>query len=632
MESSPAAAPRPGRRRRWLRWGGLALAVPLAAEVLYLLAANVFLATGLADRALDRRPEKLLVTYDSAWSPWPGELRVRGLAIRVQSHREQWLATAERASGQISLPALLGKRFEVSGLEARSVAFRLRLRADRPLPPGETPETTPGAPPIPGLDNPPHPAPEEVYRPPRPARRHWRVTVTGLDLEEVSEIWIERYRLEGTMAAAGGFDLRLREATRILPSRLALDGARLTLGGRPALREAQGELRLSSEPFDPTEHHGWASLPFLRVDAALEARVAGLGFLDEYLGPRSGVRFSEGSGSLHLEARLRDGRLAPGSRVSVASPAVAVGFLDYSARGQGEVSVQAGEHHARLAARLDSYRLTRDGYDRAHVRGHDLRMTVGGLGVGLPTSLEDATVAIEIPPAQVPDLTFYNAYLPAAAGLEIEAGSGTVEGHFEARPAAGTGKGRVTLSTEGLRARLRDARLSGHLEVAAELPAADLGARSFRLDGTRVTVTGARVLGASGSKPWAGRVTLRRGLLSPGRPVLLRADAAGTITDVRPLLALALAGRVLPGWVVDALGIDDVQARAEVEAGERVRLKNLLARADDLRLAGDLDLGGGEKRGRLLLSYKGFDLGLDLRGRATALKLFGAREWFAKGR
>lgn len=633
--------------RRGGRWLLGALLVVVGLEVLYLLAAHLFLWTSLADRALNRKPEKLLVGYDSAWSPWPGELRVEGLTIRSQSRRVQWIVTSERATGRIALLPLLGKRFHASDIEGRKVVFRLRRRLDRPPPEERSSEEAErteaieeparggardAAPPIPGLENPPEPPPEEIYPPLDPDRRRWTVSVTGLDLEAVQEIWLDRYRLRGEMAVTGGFVLRLKRTTHVLPSRLALGDASLSLGDEAIAEGIEGELRLSSEELAHPEHRGWDSLPFLQAEADLQAAIAGLGFLDAYLGPRAGVRFSEGAGALRLEARLDDGRLAPESRVVLTSSAVGVGFLDYTARGGGEVALRVGEESARLAAELDAYAITREGYGSPHVRGQGLELAVTGLGVELPPSLDRAEVRVEIPPASVPALAFYDAYLPPAAGLEIEAGSGTIAGSFEARPAAGTGSGRLHLSTEGLRARLRGEPLSGRLELEARFPAMDLDARRFRLDGTRVTVRDARALGDGESEAWAGRVTLGEALLAPGEPVMLRAEAAGTVTDVRPLLALASPGGGLPDWVLDVLGIDDVQARAEITAGERVRLTSLVAQADDLRLVGDLDLGTGGRRGRLLLTYGGFALGLDLRAGSTDLKLLDAREWFAEGR
>lgn len=646
METEPPASRAATGLRRGARWLLVLVAIPVGLELLYLLAANLFLSTSLADRAINRKPEKLLVTYDSAWSPWPGEVRVEGLAIRSQTVRVQWIVTAERATGRIALWSLVQKRFRASDVEASGLAFRLRRRLDRPPPedgsaeeaarseakkggPGGAPPE--GTPAIPGLENPPEPAPEDVYPPLDPDRRRWTVTVEGLDLREISEIWLDRYRLRGDMAVQGGFVLRLKRSTQLLPSSLALSGVDLTVDDQLIAQGMEGELHLSSEEFPHREHRGWDALPFLYADAELAARVADLGFLDAYLGPRAGIRFTDGAGTVKLDARLEDGRFAPDSRVVLASPAVGVGFLDYTARGGGEVAIRVGEESARLAATLDDYAITRAGYGSPHVRGNGLELTVTGVGTELTPSFDQAEVRVEIPRAQVPELTFYNAYLPPAADLTIHGGSGTIAGTFEARPSAGTGTGGLSLSTAGLRASLRGESLTGRLEVEARFPSVDLEARRFRLDGTRVTVRNARIVGGQGKKPWAGWVRLGPTTLAPGEPVLLTGSAAGAVTDVRPLLAVASTGGGLPDWILDVLEIDEVQARAEVEAGDRIRLRNLVAEADDLRVQGSLALARGDRRGRLLLTYGRLALGLDLQGRETDLKLLGAREWFRGG-
>jgi hypothetical protein len=151
-----------------------------------------------------------------------------------------------------------------------------------------------------------------------------------------------------------------------------------------------------------------------------------------------------------------------------------------------------------------------------------------------------------------------------------------------------------------------------------------------------VTIRNARVLGAEdgAAKPWAGQVTVREGTLSPGAGTLLRARATGAITDVRPVLHLFSAGDKLPDWVLDVLGVDDVQARTDLEVSEgRVALRDLVARADDLTVDGQLSLRSGKRRdGRLLLGYKGLHLGLDMRGGETDLKLLRARHWYESAR
>ncbi len=654
METEPpgsgprAGAPTTRRHSRRRRGLVLLLALLLGFELLYLVAANVFLSTELADRAINRKPEKLLVSYESAWSPWPGEVRVRGLRLRGQGRRMQWTATADEISGRIGLVPLLWKSFRASGVDGEGVLFRLRRRDDRPLSEAggaggdllDPADPTEGAEPmIPGLENPPEPAPEEIYPPLDPDRRRWTVTLADFDLERVSEIWIDRARLRGEMALHdGGMTMKLKRSLRVHPSRFRFDAAHLLLGDTEVADRLSGRVLLSSEEFDHSENRGMDAVPFLVADADLTARLAGLGWLNRVLADRPGgvgLRFGGGAGTLAVDAVLRDARFAPESRLVLDAPRFAAGFLDYTARGRGEVVWSTDAEHARLAVTFGRYRLARRGHDAPHVEGSGLSATLSGLGGELPPSLDEAKVTIEIPPARVPDLAFYDAYLPPAAGLAIQGGTATVRGRFEARPGAGTGAGRIDLASDRVRASFRGTPLAGALAIAGRFPSIDLEARRFRLDGTTVRVTDARRLGSDGdeAEPWSGRLRVAEGTLAPGSSTLLRARAAGGITDVRPVLSLFSAGDGLPGWVLDVLGVDDVQARGGVVVdGGGVALHDLEARANDLTLDGNVRLGSEERRdGRLLLGYKGLHLGLELTGGETDLKLLNARRWFESG-
>jgi len=599
----------------------------VALELLYLAAANAFLSTPLAGRVLNRRPEKLLVEYDSAWSPWPGEVRVRGFRIRSQGRAAQWMATADEISGRISLLRLAVKSFRASDVEAEGVVFRLRRRRDRfpdlPFPPEQVP-------PIPGLQNPPERPPPP---PPKDRRWRWSVALADVELSPVREIWVDRYRLEEDARVAGGFTLHMRESTRIHPCRLELSGGRVLVGDETAAAGLRGTLRLSSERFDHTEDKGLRALPFFQAELLLEGRVAGLDFLDAYLQELPWLRVAGGEAPFSAELRLDDGRLAPGSELAIEPRETVVEMLDYRARGRGRVEARVGEAEARVQAVLADYEITRRGFEAPHVRGKGLAVTVATPEVTLPPSFEDGRVEVVIPSAEIPDLTHYQAYLPEAAGLAIEGGRGTLEARFEARAKTGTGAGRLRLTGEDVEVSYRGTGLAGDLDLETRFPRMELGERSFDLDGTRLTVANGRVAGGEEDEPWSARIELPRGVLEPGREVFLRTDVTAALSDARPVVAVFAEEHPLPAWVLEALDLGEVEDTARIEAGkERVAIEALEAEAEPLRLAGRLTLAAPSKKtGRLLLTYRDLAIGFDLEGGETDLKLLGAREWFEKG-
>ncbi|HSK80344.1 MAG TPA: hypothetical protein VLQ45_28075, partial [Thermoanaerobaculia bacterium] len=111
--------------RTWLKrllLGGAALVA------FYLIAANLFLNSPLGSSALNRRPQMLKVTWNRAWSLYPGDVTVRGLKLRGATPTVRWSVDLDRARGWIDLTALLGRQFRISGLVAeggRSVTLRV---------------------------------------------------------------------------------------------------------------------------------------------------------------------------------------------------------------------------------------------------------------------------------------------------------------------------------------------------------------------------------------------------------------------------------------------------------------------------------------------------------------------------
>jgi hypothetical protein len=614
--------------RRFL--GRLAAAVALgllALEVLYLAGANVFLSSPLADRLINRKPEKLLVEYDSAWSPWPGEVRLRGFRIRGQGRPAQWVATAEEISGRIALLPLAFKSFQASGVEGRGIVFRLRRRRDR-FP--DLPFPAELAPPIPGLENPPQPPPPP---PPPGPRRRWSVALRAAELAGVREIWVDRYRLRGEAAASGGFELRLKRSARIRLSRLEVSEARFEVGEEPAMAGLRGRLEISSERFDHTEHRGWRALPFLTVSLSARGQAAGLGFLAAALRRWPWLRIEGGSGPLAADLRLAEGRLAPGSRAHFEPRDLTVGFLDYTADGGGRIELQAGDEELRVRTRFSDYRVLRRGQGAPHIRGNGLLVELRNPELSFPPSFDRARLVLRMPRAEIPDLSYYNAYLPSAAGLEIRSGRGTVEARFDADLERGLGEGSLDLESDGVRIAYRGIELRGDLSLESRFPRARLVDRSFRLDGTRLAVTDGTVAGKPGDGAWTARISLPRGVLEPGRPTFLRTEVTGTLSDAVPVVAFFAERHPIPGWVLKALDLRELAITATVESGrKRIAIRGLEAEADPLRLAGAVEIAGPSDRiGRLLLTYRGLAIGFELQGDSSDLKLLGARKWFEEG-
>src|SRR5690349_15295338 len=81
-----------------------------AFAVIYLVAANVILRTHLLRGWVSDGPDVEL-SYESAYSVWPGLVHVRGLELQVQDFDYQFAISADSAQLTVSLHELALQRF-----------------------------------------------------------------------------------------------------------------------------------------------------------------------------------------------------------------------------------------------------------------------------------------------------------------------------------------------------------------------------------------------------------------------------------------------------------------------------------------------------------------------------------------
>lgn len=121
-------------KKRWDAWSWrrrilsiLARALLLAAGLLasYLIAANALIWTRLLQALINEGPEKVSVEYSSAYSLWPGRVRIRDLRIRDRATAAEWLVALDEGRASISLLDLLRGRFHPTRIRGRGLAFRL---------------------------------------------------------------------------------------------------------------------------------------------------------------------------------------------------------------------------------------------------------------------------------------------------------------------------------------------------------------------------------------------------------------------------------------------------------------------------------------------------------------------------
>lgn len=590
---------------------------------------------------INRRPERLLIQYESARTFWPGVVHVEGFQIRSQTRTVQWWAAADRGTISIHLWSLNDRKFITDFIKAEGVSFRLRRRADSPRQTTITRKWLEPA--IPGLGNPPAPAPEKLY-PPKPGKRRqpWHIRLAGLELEDVREIWIEEYRFGGKARAAGGFDLRVRERFELWASRLDVAEGRVLLGGKPVLTRARGRLFAEIEPYSPAEHRGWDVFRFINGRTEVSGHVPSLSFLDLFVRKTRWLDTTTGGGDVDLDLRVQKGRFLPGSQLDGRPEDISLAFLDYRAQGSGralwiveESPGKEADPRGRLTLDFDQYRIQRQGYGTPHVRGRGLRLEVLSAEPRLPVRnlFEPRSMLVEMQEAAVPRIAFYNAYLPRKIGLELTGGAGRMSGRFAAAAPEWNGTGDLRLTARGLQASYREQPLRGNLALHTRLRRIELLEKRYDISGSRVELTDVVMPGAQVA-PWWARAHVDRAVLEPGARTFLRADIESTLSDARPLFALFLPdgrrGRALR-WVEDILHLEAVGATASFTVGDNfIAVPDLAIASGPAQVLGELRLANGDRQGALYARYGRLDVGLELDGEKRDWKILRPKKWFAE--
>ncbi len=624
-------------------------------ELLYVGAFEWAARSGRLARWLSARPDKFRMEFASAHSYFPFRVSIEKLDLAVQSTRVQWHLTADTVDGWIAPVPLLARRFRVEQAAATGVEFALRRRFDatgKPLPASEF---------LPSIGE--FSAPMKPQRTGTPWKPLWNFEFPRLAVSEVRGLWLEQLRVEGDMKAAGGFSIRRRREAEVEEGRIEIRRGVLTLAGQPLAGAVEGNVGISSAPYEYREHRGLASLPFFDATAKLEGSAFAGALLSRYLSRMPWIEFDDGPIPFHSDLRMRRGTLVAGSSLFTDKAAHAIRFFGFEARGIAElhfdVHREAAGDRAEFALRYDKFELRRRREGPAVIAGSGLSLVASTLDLrpaGLP---DDGKVRLDLGKAHIVDLAGFSDLIPTSAGLALAGGKGKVQGGLDIDQNSAQGELQARLTDVALIS--NGVRFTGGLELELPMKSRDLPRRHFDLSGAKLELTGflpsvaAGSDGADGSDGSDGSdasdVPERLKLAAeearapaPGwwatvtlSPTSLRlvdpATAAGQFTvrmrDSIPLVQLYATRKDLPGWVERLLVEPDVEARGEYSyTRPELLITNFKARFEHWGFEADLELGKKLRRGLLLLEWRKLAVGVQMEGTDKTFKLTGAREWF----
>jgi len=632
----------------------------LLLPVLLLILQNVLLNVALRP-LINRRPERVKIDYTAAWMLVPGHVTVRGLRIRGQGRADQWLITAQQASGSIVLSELRHQTFHAGAVRASGLTLWYRRRADvvddgdvdvdgaaspeavavavAVAEVGELLEVAPEASktaPIPGLSNPPVPSPEQLY----PVRHtRWVIRLDDIQAEDLNELWVGNYRIIGHARATA--DLSIVEPLVDLAGALSFLDVQAAIGETPVARNVSGDLRFLIDGMD-RRAQGPERIHALSAQARLAADVQDLRFLDFYLAAVPWLSVS-GIGHVNLGAGLEQGGLLPGSTLAATFPALVVRVLSNEVSGtgrvQGEIRTEpdgtAGSH---LDLDFQDFAITPDGSTQPLVAGQGFHVGLSSPDVALDLPFSTVSAQVELPESRIPDVMAYNGFLPEGIGLSLRGGTGSARGHLQTTSADNHAQGELIVHGEALQVQLDQLSITANLSLHAQLADASFDEGHYDLSGTILNldhvglVDQAHADPADGQRPWSASITVPSGAIDVGAPVYLDTRIAMHCSDSAPFIAAFAQKKDLPRWAQSVLSVKDVSGEARLQVGDTTLALGPCQVRGGKHYQVDLDYHrqGRASNGVLLARAGVLSLGIALRPDGAELQLFNAKHWFEK--
>ncbi|PWB70549.1 MAG: hypothetical protein C3F15_13800 [Holophagae bacterium] len=621
------------RLRRWLV--GIATAC-VAFELLYLVAASLMLRGDRLTRLINKKPEKMRITWTSARSWFPGVVRVDGLEIRGQTRRIQWYIAADDVHARISLLRLPLKRVHLSSAHTSGIDFRLRRRLDPPAREGEegTPREIRGSehfPEIPGFTNPPDPTPEDLYPPKKKLKKPWTIHLGGVDVDGPVRVAVGRIRLDGEGVVSGAMTYRTRDYVEVRRGNLRLTGGRLIIDSELASDDLALDVTSRWRPF-PAKG---AKLPQILEGVSGSFAIAGdihaKASVPIELVP--GLPIS-GTGRLDATLRLKDGTLQPDSSYSVRYDDLRVGVLGLTAAGTAKLAgtTRAGKDGPRteVAIDLDSFEFLNPEGAAVGIHGSGLTVRAAWDGQSLAHWKPATSVEVELPPATISDVGVVGGLLPVNLGFAVTSGTGTLSARL-AVDADRQASGQLDLESQQLRLTARDVPIRADLGVHATLTRGDLVARRFEIAEATVTVDNAQRDTGEERKggPWWCSLKLEQGTVLLSRPLTIQGATAVKMRDTRPIVAVINEFSKPPKWMSLLPEIENVDGSMNVDMnGATTAVTDVGITGDSLQILGWLQLAHKKADGRIYVKYKGVAAGIGLDQGKSSIHLGKPRQWF----
>ncbi len=375
-------------------------------------------------------------------------------------------------------------------------------------------------------------------------------------------------------------------------------------------------------------------------DFQLEAGVSDLGWLGLFLQGDLNTRVV-GQGNVQGQLRLAGGLPAAGTDVVVSSSDLGFDFLDYQARGEGRVELQAragdGAPHWDIDIELQDGRLRRlgDQGDTLHDVKLGARAQVDHVGLQRPPESvkqnRNMSLQLYIERARLQDMSVFNRYIPKETQLRFTGGGADIEADVQLRQ--DSAHGWLRLDADAIQASLDQQQLQGDVLADVKLVGGTPTQMQFDISSSRLLLDNVQVLGKKqqfSNQAWSAELQLERALTRWRLPLSLEAEATLRVSDSRPFVAMFNNRGWRPKFLSRMLTVEDIVGQIVLNlADDQLQIPLAQVSSDHIEAAARGSFGAGQRRGMMYLRYKKQDAVLKIDGEQRNVDVLRARDKFS---
>ncbi len=581
--------------KKWLRYSVVAL---LAAYAVYLVAIHVVLATPLLRHFANKKPEKFLLEYGSAWSIIPGRVHVRALRIRFKDSVAETYLSIDKVDTTVELLPLAKKILRFRGPRLSNASVRVRPR----MHPEDVRESSmQGMATIPGFDGPPL-AKTEPREPPE-LDKYWTIDLQNAEID-LRELWIDTYRFAGRARATGGFFLKPTQEFELRPSRIEVTEGVLTLANRPFGRELRGSLEARIARHDPRALDGGEMFRHMDVHAKLASVVDELGFVQKWLAPGTGTHLTGGGGSAESEVHVVAGVLRDGTWLTFKSQRALVRHPPFSAWVDSDVDLRVAKGVASVRVLAHDLRLVRRWAESYPIESERIDLLVVTRSLDLARKpFDDVLATLDVPRATMTNTRMLTGLF--GEQVKLQGGAAYLKAHVDLSVAESLLKGTISFDAPRLAAASSSTAFAARVAVGLEVERLDLSTMTGSVPRAYVDVRDANLVGLTTAPPpaWWGRVELRHGTLDAAQKPMFAGDLSAHARDARPIVFLATQKQGIPAWAREPLAMENLRLHGKLHVGPGVAVEALTGDGGAIDVDGRLAMVNRKNEGHVTLSY-----------------------------